>query len=331
MLARKVITPGVHAAIVTSGPPHMLHEAGRRLSRDTGLPFVMDMRDPWRLAERLHEYLASPVWYWLAAYHERRCVDQAALVVTNTEPFRRAMCETYPQARDRIITVMNGFDDDPIPPSRHSRRFIIAYGGAIYLDRDPRILFRAAGHVIDELKLQPDDFGIEFVGHVDQYGSAPVTAIAHQEGIERFVRLFPPRSRRAVMEFLAGATMLVSLPQDNDLAIPAKIFEYACFDAWILALAEQSSATAAVLQHTGADVVAPKDLDGIVAVLRKRYGEFAEGVRPTRIAQDRLSRRGQAQILMEALARCVDGDWHVAGERQAVDRLPEHRISSSRS
>src|SRR4051812_48912286 len=61
-VALRLFERGVHYAVVTSGPPHMTHEAGRRVARETGLPFIMDMRDPWSLAERLEEDVASPVW-----------------------------------------------------------------------------------------------------------------------------------------------------------------------------------------------------------------------------------------------------------------------------
>jgi hypothetical protein len=108
------------------------------------------------------------------------------------------------------------------------------------------------------------------------------------------------------MEFLAHATMLVSLPLGDNLTIPAKIFEYLRFDAWVLALAEPTSATGLLLELTAADVVAPNDLDGIVAVLRKRYREHAAGVRATRVAAEgRFSRRAQAEVLLDAMARCA--------------------------
>jgi hypothetical protein len=78
------------------------------------------------------------------------------------------------------------------------------------------------------------------------------------------------------------------------------------FDAWILALAEHTSATGLLLRQTAADVVAPTDLEGIAAVLRQRYLEYTEGVRPTAIASDgRFSRREQADVLLEAIARCA--------------------------
>ena len=44
--AATVADPGVHRVIVSSGPPHMVHEAGRRLAKRTRRPFVMDLRGP---------------------------------------------------------------------------------------------------------------------------------------------------------------------------------------------------------------------------------------------------------------------------------------------
>jgi glycosyltransferase involved in cell wall biosynthesis len=317
-LALQIIEPGVHEAVISSGPPHMAHEAGRLVSRRTGLPFVMDMRDPWTLALRLPEHVASPVWYRLADRYERRAVSHAALVVANTEPLRLAMCDRYREARDRLITVMNGCDADPLPPSRHGKRFIIGFAGGIYIDRDPRPLFRAAARVIGELALEPTDFGIEFVGHVERYGSTLVSDIAREEGVERFVTLEPPRSRKAALEFLAQATMLVSLPQDGDMQLPAKIFEYLRFDAWVLALATHDSATGVLLRGSGADVVAPHDVDGIVAVLRDRFTQYRSGIRPRRIAGDgRFSRRAQAERLLDAIEACTSGARTAAPARRS--------------
>ena len=305
-LALRVFEPGVHEAVASSGPPHMTHEAGRRLSRTTGLPFIMDMRDAWSLAERLDEDVASPLWLKLAAHHERRAVAQAAVIVTNTEPFRRAMCRTHPAMSDRVITVMNGSDEGPVPASRAGTRFLLAYAGAIYLDRDPRVLFRAAARVIGELNLTPADFGIAFIGGVNRYGRVPVTQIAEEEGLLGFVSIGPSRPHREALEFLAEATMLVSLPQDSDLAIPAKIFEYMRFDAWILALATAESATGLLLRESGADVVAPHDVERMTAVLRERVLQHRQGIRPARIATNgRYSRRGQAEVLLNAIASCA--------------------------
>jgi len=322
-LAETILEPGLHRAVLSSGPPHVIHDAARALAGRAGLPFVFDMRDPWRLVQRLPEEIASPVAYRLAEQLERRAVAAAALVVTNTGPARDQLRALYPDAADRIIAVMNGYDEDPLPASRHGSRFVLAYAGTIYLDRDPRPLFRAAARVIAELGLEPGQFGIEMIGNADSYGGVPVSQIGQEEGIGAFVRTGPARPRGQAMEFLAEATMLVSLPQDSDLAIPSKIFEYLRFQAWVLVLAEPGSATAEALKGTSVDVIPPGDVEGMAQVLRGRLAAHLRGERPKApVGIDHLSRRAQAQALFSALDQRIGPPTGRSGKQASPARSP---------
>ena len=304
-LAKQIVVSGVHEAVITSAPPHMSHEAGRLLSVATGLPFVMDMRDPWSMQPWLRESVASPIWYRDAERFEQRCIEQASLVVANTEPARAALVSLYPDADAKTITVMNGSDDDALPPHRDGARFVIRYAGTIYLDRDPQTLFRAAAKVIDSEKLEPSQFGIDILGRFADEERVPMLGMATKEGIAAYVSVEPPRPHREALEFLAGATMLVIFPGSNMLAIPAKVFEYVRFDSWLLALAEPQSAIAQLLKGSSADVVVPH-VDSIAAAITRRYRDHIAGVRPERVARDdRFSRTSQAQILLDAIAKLV--------------------------
>jgi hypothetical protein len=267
----------------------------------------MDLRDPWSLVERWNESVASSWTPRIAQLHERKAVREAALVVMNTEPARRAMQELYPEHAGRIIAVMNGFDeDDPFPPAPSDGCFRIAYAGTVYLDRNPRVLFRAAAHVIEELGLQPTDFAIELMGNVEGLDGVAVDEIAAQAGIASYVRVHSAGPRAAAAAFLATARMLVSLPQDSHMAIPSKVFEYMRYEASLLALAEPHSATAQLLRDTPADVVRPGDVGTLADVLRRRYLEYKAGGRPPRIASDgRFSRRAQAERLFDAIEQVV--------------------------
>ena len=308
-LAQRLVEGCDYRAVITSGPPHLVHEVGWRLKRRTGLPFVMDMRDPWSLTPRLPEHLASPLWFQVARRRERRVVQSAALIVTNTEPSRLAMQAAYPAARGRIIAILNGYDDEPIPRSQHGPCFVIAYAGSIYLDRDPRPLLRAAARVIRGCGLAPDQLRLEFMGEDATYGGTTLEQLADKEGIKGFIHVHGARPRAEAMQFLARGTMLVSLPLfsrsgEIDATIPAKIFDYVRFDAWLLALAERGSATELLLRGTGADVVSPHDIEGIAAAVAARYSAYASGARPARPRlPDRFSRRAQAQSLFDEIER----------------------------
>jgi hypothetical protein len=86
------------------------------------------------------------------------------------------------------------------------------------------------------------------------------------------------------------------------MTLPAKLFEYTRFDAWLLALADSKSATARLLEGTDADVVAAGDTDGMEKVIAERYAEFRAGVRPVALNRDgRFDRTTQSARLFDAL------------------------------
>ena len=296
----KSIVGAQHTLVITSGPPHMAHQAGWRLARQTHKHFVMDMRDPWSLVQRVPEHFATPLYFKLAAKFERRAVEEASLIVTNTEAAAHSLQALYPFLQNRIVTVMNGSDEEPLPVANQGPTFVIAYAGAIYLDRDPRPLFQAAARVIQELKLSPDQLSIRFMGSI--YGNCSPMDIARQECIGPFVSYEATRPRHEALQFLARASMLLSLPQDSDMAVPSKLFEYIRFPAWILALTQAESATELLLRGSAADVVDPCDVDGIAEVIRRCYLEHSLGIKPAAVGSDsRFSRRRQAKILFDAL------------------------------
>jgi glycosyltransferase involved in cell wall biosynthesis len=266
----------------------------------------MDMRDPWSLVERLAEPIDCATWRWLARRYERRVVPAASLIVTNTEPSRDAMQRRYPALASRIVTVMNGFDDDPIPRQPADGRFVIAYAGTIYLDRDPRPLFEAAARVIRRHRLEPHDFGIRLVGAVANFADTTVSALVRRAGLEAYVEIQGQRSRKDLWDILARATVLVSLPQDSHMAIPSKVFEYMQFEAWLLAMAEPDSATGRLLQGTAAAVVGSTDVEALTARLEEWFERHRRGERPPRLADDaRFGRRHQAGVLFARLEQVI--------------------------
>src|SRR5690625_834272 len=298
-------------AVISCGPPQMVHDAGRRIARALGVPLVLDFRDPWSLTPRLPESYASPLWYLLARKYERKAMDQVGddgLIIMNTEAAREAISRLYPSLASRTITVMNGYDvHDPAPLVQEGRRFLIAYAGTIYMGRDPRPLFRAVAQLIDEFGLEPDDIGVELIGDVMEFDGVPTDELAVEEGIGEYLSLRPRVPRREVHEHLRRAQLLVDLPQDAPLAIPSKLFDYLSFNAWVLALARRGSAPERVLRGTGVDLVGPDDVARIKDILRRRYLMYRAGFRPRRLADGipQYSRHAQAETLFSAIEGMV--------------------------
>jgi hypothetical protein len=304
--------------VLSSGPPHAIHLGARSLARSIGCPYVLDFRDPWFFYERLPEHLASPTWYRLAERHEPICVGEAAATILNTDRSRAALEDQYPDLAERFVTITNGCDLPDEAPHAPSDAFVIAYGGEIYLDRDPRPLMKAAARIIRRRNLGPDEFRLEFMGRVQAYQGVPLMDTARDLGIENHLVLHESRPRQELARFLAGASVLVSLPQDSHRAIPSKIYEYMAFPAWMLVMAIPASATAELLQGVEADVVLPGDVDAIERVLEQRFDQWSRGERAEPLGTiPRFQRASQADQLVELLDRVKGGGQ--ASPRQPAD------------
>ncbi|MGH7506229.1 MAG: glycosyltransferase [Longimicrobiales bacterium] len=300
-VARRLLARNSYEGVIASGPPHMVYEAGRRAAGRAGVPFVMDMRDSWSVCRIVHHGVATPLWFTVARSFEAVAVRAADLVVVNTELFREAMIDRYPGAAPRFVTIRNGWDDEPVPRAPRRERFTIMFSGTLYHGRDPRPLFRAVARVVQDLGIGPDRLGITLMGDVEQFAGVPTLHAAREAGVDGYVTVTPWRSRQDAAAEQASASMLVSLPWPEDLSVPGKIYDYMRYDAWILVFAPPHSAPARLLGDSGVELVAPDDVNGAARIIRSRFEAFMAGARPRRLADERFSRRREANRLLAAL------------------------------
>lgn len=303
-----------YRAVISCGPPHWAHVAARRIAREIGRPLVVDLRDPWSLIEGLPEDMASPLWLRQAEHEEAACVDVAHLIVANTSAHSEALCHRYPWAADRIVTVLNGFDEKVFDVSSEpTDRFVVVYSGSIYGGRDPRSFFQAAGRVVRRLDLAPSDFTIEFLGEASSFDGRTLEDLAEEAGLAGHFVAMGVVPREEALRRAARASLLLNLPQYSQLCIPSKIYEYLQMDGRILALEEPGSATERLLRGEDADIVQPDDVEAIARVLRDRYEAFASGGSTSSNAPDpSLGRAAQAERLVRLLEDRVASPAHAA-------------------
>jgi glycosyltransferase involved in cell wall biosynthesis len=301
-IAQRVLDRSVHKVVVSSGPPHAWHVAGRVTAKRSRIPFVMDLRDPWSMRHRLSDGVATPPWRMYLRSQESRAVHDAALVVANTDSLRDMLRRAYPSVRDRVITVMNGYDDDPLPAVARPQRFTVSYLGAIYGGRDPRPLFAGFAIAVRDLGLSPAQITLRFIGDVHAFGRVPVRDLAAAEGIGDYLELVPRVPRTTALEMMAQSHLLVSLPWPDAVSVPAKIFEYIRFPAWLLAFVNPGSELERLLSGMDVDLVHAQDVAGVGAALGRRYLQHAAGDFPKALSSDvHLSRRYQVSKLVSAL------------------------------
>ncbi|HWP02355.1 MAG TPA: glycosyltransferase [Gemmatimonadaceae bacterium] len=288
-------------AVASSGPPHMVHLAARRVARFLGLPFLADLRDPIAFDEVVPPDFDGPAWRQEVQRWEKVVVRDADIVAANTEEVRRLLVERYPDAAARIVTVRNGADSDFVPPYVETPTFVLAHTGSIYWGRDPRPLLEAAGRVAQRLRPAPNDFRVVFTGDIS-YNGTPLQPLAEHCGLGPYFEAHPPVPRKEVLHLLGSASVVVTLPQPQWYSIPAKLYEYVQLRAWVLALCEPGSAVHSLLQGTSAITVSPRDVNAIEKAIESCFIAFKNSGRPAPVNYDgRFDRSHQATKLFDAL------------------------------
>lgn len=286
------------------------HMIGATLQRISGLPWIADFRDPmaqpgypadarvWRSFKRLEE----------------RAAERAALCTFTTPGAARLYGERYPRARERMVVLENGYDEEsfaaveaagaPCAPLNPGTVTLLHSGVVYPHERDPAPLLAALGRLLRDGGLHPGQLKIRFraPGH-----DALLQGLADRHGVAQLVEICPPLPyREALHEMLCADALLVMQGAGCNDQIPAKIYEYLRAGRPIVCLSDPAGDTAAVLRAAGVRAFARMSCaDEIAALLPRvveRVGAGREPV-PDPTTVRGASRRGRAQAFAALLDR----------------------------
>jgi glycosyltransferase involved in cell wall biosynthesis len=272
--------------IFSSGPFWTNHLVGLALSYLTGLPWTAHFRDPWITGnwQAPASSLATRLNKWL----ERIVVTRATAVVCVTEEHSAAFRRTYPRfPSDKFFTVPNGYDngeweESPAETRREQEsegKFLIAYAGKFYIERDPQPLFRALRTLIDTGEIEREQVRVELVGWCETSEGRSVREMAVNFGLSECVNILGPRSRQETIRRIRQADLLLLLAERFIIQIPGKTYEYLRAGRPILALTSEGALASLLLRTGGGWVVDPKDEAGVLGAVRERYRQWKAGER----------------------------------------------------
>lgn len=109
--AQELLREHQPSAILLTMSPFTAAEAGIKLKKQTNLPLILDLRDPWALDETKIYPTALHAWRDMAAMS--RALHNADLIIMNTPQSAAAVRDTFNLSDStRIISLTNGFDED---------------------------------------------------------------------------------------------------------------------------------------------------------------------------------------------------------------------------
>jgi hypothetical protein len=197
------------------------------LHRLTGLPLVVDLRDPV-----VYEgWPADPTVRRAYAWIERQVVRHASRVVVTTPSARQLYLDRYPERAPRSFCLIgNGVDDDAIRVTDDvggpaNGPITLLHSGLMEIpDRDPSALLAAIAALRDHGQLAPGDLQVVFraTGQDDAYRIR-----VDEMRLADFVKVEPRLSRgEALAEMDRAHGLLIFQGSACNRQIPAKAYEY---------------------------------------------------------------------------------------------------------
>lgn len=148
--------------IFVSMSPFQDAEIGTRLSREHGLPWIADLRDPWALDE--FQVYRSFAHRSAELRKMRKSLASAAGIVMNTPEARDRLLAAFPEFRVRPVTsVTNGYDPADFSVARngtHGQKFRIVHTGTFHTkmgmhQKRWRPMYRILGRCESGLEILP--------------------------------------------------------------------------------------------------------------------------------------------------------------------------------
>ncbi len=247
-VARKLVQKQKFDAVMSTGPPHSSHLIGMAAHKASGLPWVVDMRDPWVELYYRDQMYEGAIAKRIQVHLERKVLSTASAVVSVSKHIgvgfkRRVHMEHYE-------TIPNGYDPADIPqntaPIRGRDSLVIAYVGTYNLRRHSKGVVAALQQLQPKIPVE-----VHLVGKVDSEALEAYSA----KGIQ--VKGVPYLSHGEAIAYMQSVDVLMlTLPRvyDDSAAgnVSGKVFEYISARRPILALGPTEGDLADLLKQTQA-------------------------------------------------------------------------------
>ena len=267
--------------IVSTGPPQSMHMIGLRLSRETGLPWIADFRDPWTKIFYFKHLSMTPATERWHKKMEKKVLDEASAVVA-VSPLVQQEFQAMTDTPVELIT--NGFDEcdfssEPCTQAYGgaSQEFTITHTGLFAADGNPTVLWDVLAEKCHADEAFRKLLRIKLIGKTDDQ----ILKALKDRGLEKsLINMGYQTHSIAVDQQRQASVLILPLRKEPEYraVLPGKLFEYLASQRPILGIGQPDGAMAMIVNETGTGTVIDwNDKEGISQYIEQCWKRHLEG------------------------------------------------------
>lgn len=238
--------------IFSSGGPFLPLISLPFIKYRTGVPYIVDLRDPWTTELQNIEGggTLNTLRKQITKVAEPRVLSRASRITTVTGKLQKQYQSRYPELSDKFEVVHNGYDKEDytdVEPEKSSK-FRIIYPGKWYGKKHCEQFFEGYSSFVDSA-----DTELVHYGNVDN----EIIQVLHEYQIRDSIQFREYSPRETVAATIKGSNLGLVISR-NPNALTTKTFDYIACDIPILGLCKEDSTLHDVLSNFEHGYTAPK-------------------------------------------------------------------------
>jgi glycosyltransferase involved in cell wall biosynthesis len=300
-------------ALMTTSPTHSTQYLGLAASRETGIPWIADFRDPWSGHPDFRKKRHADHMF----RDETEIITEADAVVGVYPKILRDFKDRVPQ--ERLHLIENGYDDEDFGAVDRTRvhagdALWMGYNGTVSGFHDPAPLLGPLEEEVMAGRLDPATLNVIF--STDPRGSkrfAPYRALTESGVLE--IRGYLPHAE-SIARLAEMDVSLHLLTRGRDI-FPGKLFEYFFIGNPVLSLSEPGDDLDRLIHFTGTgEVVDHRDPAAVLTAVRSLIDRKKAGTLPRGLHSGEPVARYSRKRIAEryaALLNDIAGDGSAGG------------------
>ncbi len=311
--ARDILKKQSIDVMFTASPPYTGALVGLALKREFGIPWVVDLQDPWSGNSFLDLAYSRTQLAPLRSIHqqrikraEREIFETADKVVVITNGHKELLRQNYPFADGKVEVIPVGYDETNFqqlePQVLYPDKLTVVLTGGDYPGfKDITLEF------LETARQAGEDLELVCIGH---------SATAMQElSIPNLTCIMHLPVRRA-LSFALGADflLLITLPGAK-YNIPTRLFDYLRVGRPILALVPKGGDSAQIVEGAKAGFVLSYEPQEMKERLRAIFKEWRDGKFKSFSPDQDYIRQFERKVLASKLANVFESAMSIAGKK----------------